>query len=52
MAEDQGVWFAHLLVEKHQVCETSLFGLLNHGLDLMILALVVFDTWEGCLDFF
>ena len=52
MAKDERVWLAHLLVEKHQVSETSLFGLLDHVLDLVIFSLVVFDTGEGCLHFF
>ena len=45
------MWLAHFLIEKHQVSETSLLGLLNHGLDLMIFAFVVFDAGEGRFNF-
>ena len=42
---------AVLLVEEQEVCKPFLLGLLYHALDLVVLPLIIFATWNCWLDF-
>ena len=44
VTQDQRVWLSMFLIPEHQISKSSLLRLLYHCLNLMIFALVVFNT--------